>query len=180
MAVVLKLRCPDCVETFKWPGDQKWPEFCPMCRAQLSTGTDEVAMPFIRSANMKKTDNVYRDMERGSEVRAQMASDMLGVPMSELSDMKITNLRDDKDQSRAPHIMVKNEVSKLMDNAPDATGFQAMGAQLSSGTQMGPFANAGAKFQTKIREFHAGKAGFSAMSDNPSNEVMNPNYRRRA
>jgi hypothetical protein len=180
MSVILKLRCPDCAETFKWPGEQKWPEFCPMCRAQLNTGTDEVAMPFIRTQTMKTVDNVYRDIERSSEGRAQTAADMLGVPVSEMSGMKITNLRDDKDQSQPAHIPVKNSITELMDKAPDATGFQAMGAQLSSGTQTGPFPNVGAKFQTKLREFHASKAGYQAMSDNPSNEVMNPNYRRRA
>lgn len=180
MAVIWKLRCPDCSGTFKWPGDQKLPDFCPLCQApQNVPDDDEICMPFIRSAATGATDKVYRDMERGSEVRAQAASDILGVPTADVADLKITNLRDTH-YGEASQVPVNNEVSRLMDKAPDATGFQAMGAQLSSGTQAGPYANRGAKFQTEIRKFHAGMAGWGAMSDNPSNEVMNPNYRRRA
>ena len=78
MAVILKLKCPDCAETFKWPGDQKWPDFCPLCRAQLSTHADEICMPFISSARAKSPDQVYRQMEAGAEVRAQAASENFG------------------------------------------------------------------------------------------------------
>lgn len=180
MVVILKLKCPDCAETFKWPGEQKWPDFCPLCRAQLSTGTDEICMPFISSARAKSPDQVYRQMEAGSIVRAQAAADILGVSISDVSDLKLTNLKDNTLPGETAHIPVVNEVSKMMDKAPDATGFQAMGAQLSAGTQTGPLPNVGAKFQTILRKSHAQRAGWSAMSDNPSLEVQNPNYRRRA
>lgn len=178
MTVIYKFRCPDCREVFRLVDKPDW-DFCPNCKTSLKTHDDEVCMPFIRSARMKATDNVYRDMERGGEIRAQAASEILGVPSADVSDLKITNLRDTK-EGEAAFVPVNNEVSRLMDKAPDATGFQAMGAQLSSGTQVGPFANRGAKFQTEIRKFHSQFAGWNAMSDNPSNEVMNPNYRRRA
>lgn len=120
-------------------------------------------------------------MERASEVRAQSAADILGVPVSDVSDLKTTNLRDTH-YGETAHVPVVNDVTKLMDAAPDATGFQQMGAQLSAGTQVGPLPNVGAKFQTQLRKFHATKgAGWNAMSDNPANEItMNPNYRRRA
>ena len=178
MTVILKLKCPDCVETFKWPGDQKWPDFCPLCRAQLSTGSDEVCMPFIRSASTKATDKVYRDMEAGSEVRAQAAADILGVSVSDVSDLKITNLKDN--HSETAHVPVVNDVSKMMDAAPNTTGFQSMGVEYSAGTQAGPLPNAGARFQTQLRKMHAERAGWNAMSDNPANEVRQPGYRRRA
>ena len=181
MAVILKLKCPDCAETFKWPGEQKWPDFCPHCRSTLNTGGgDEICMPFIGRAQTKATDNVYRRMEAGGEVRAQAAADMLGVPVADVSDLKITNLRDTK-YGEVAHIPVSNDVSRLMDAAPDATGFQAMGAQFSGNVQTGPLPNSGARFQTQLRKFHATQgAGWGAMSDNPATEVLNPNYRRRA
>ena len=181
MAVVLKLKCPDCAETFKWPGAQEWPRYCPMCQApQTTRADDEICLPAIRTYRMKTVDNVYNDMSAASEVRAQQAADMLGVSVSDVSDLKITNLRDDKDPNRGAHVSVVNEVSKMMDAAPDATGFQAMGAQFSGAVQTGPFANSGAKTQTMIRSLHAKTYGHNLVGDNPSNEVMNPNYRRRA
>lgn len=180
MAVILKLKCPDCAETFKWPGDQKWPDFCPLCRSRLTNEVEEICMPFISSARAKSPDQVYRQMEAGSEVRAQAAADMLGVSTADVSDLKITNLKDNTHEGEMAHVPVVNDVSRMMDAAPDATGFQAMGAQLSSGTQIGPLPNVGAKFQTQLRRSHAQRAGWSAMSDNPSLEVQNPNYRRRA
>jgi hypothetical protein len=136
-------------------------------------------MPFISSARNKSPDQVYRSMEQGSEFRAQAAADILNVPVSDVSDLKMTNLRDTH-YGETAHIPVVNEVSKLMDASPDATGFQAAGAQFSGAVQSGSFANAGAKTQTKIRQFHATMAGHSAMSDNPAKEVLDPNYRRRA
>jgi hypothetical protein len=182
MAVILKLKCPDCAETFKWPGEQKWPEFCPHCRAQMTTrGDDEICMPFIGRAQTKATDSVYRRMEAGSEVRAQAAADMLGVSAADVSDLKINNLRDTR-YGEVAHVPVSNDVSKLMDATPDATGFQSAGVQFSGNVQTGPFPNTGAKFQTELRKFHASEkgAGWGAMSDNPATEVLNPNYRRRA
>lgn len=150
-----------------------------MCRAQLTVPKDEIAMPFIRSASTGHHDKLYRDMERGSEVRAQAAADMLGVSTADVSDLKITNLRDTHEGEMA-HVPIVNEVSKMMDKAPDATGFQPQAAGYSGAVQGGPFPNSGARFQTKVREFHAQKAGWGAMSDNPANEVMSPSYRKRA
>jgi hypothetical protein len=187
MAVIYKFRCPDCSTVFRIADKPDW-DFCPKCKVSLKTHDDEVCMPAFISAGTKSVDKVYTDMEKGSEVRAQIGAEMLpGVSASDLSDLKITNLRDTH-YGEVAHVPVKNDVSKLMDATPDATGFQALGAQLSAGTQVGPLANAGAKFQTQIRKMHAtqlagtfnGGNGWAAMSDNPSNEVMNPNYRRRA
>ena len=181
MAVILKLKGPDCAETFKWPGEQKWPDFCPHCRAQLNTrGDDEICMPFIGRPQTKATDSVYRRMEAGGEVRAQAAADMLGVSATDVSDLKITNLRDSK-YGDVANVPVSNDVSKLMDAAPNATGFQSMGAQFSGGVQSGPFPHSGARFQTQLRKFHATQGGgWGSMSDNPATEVLNPGYRRRA
>ena len=70
MAVILKLKCPDCAETFKWPGDQKWPDFCPLCRSRLTNEVEEICMPFISSARAKSPDQVYRLIESGADVVA--------------------------------------------------------------------------------------------------------------
>src|SRR5208282_6845225 len=115
------------------------------------TNNDEICMPFISSAHAKSPDKVYRDMERASEFRANSAADILGIPVSDVSDLKMTNLRDTH-YGEVAHVPVANEVSRMMDAAPDATGFQQLGAQLSAGTQVGPLPNVGAKFQTQLRK----------------------------
>jgi hypothetical protein len=97
-----------------------------------------------------------------------------------VSDLKITNLHDDRNPDRAAHVPVVNEVTRLMDAAPDATGFQSMGAQYSAAVQSGDHANAGAKTQSMIRRMHAENFGHKLVGDNPANEVNNPGYRRRA
>lgn len=179
MTVIWKLRCPDCSGTFKWPGDQKLPDFCPLCRApQTVSDDDDVCMPFIRSAATGATDKVYRDMERGSEVRAQAASDILGVPTADVSDLKITNLRDTHygEQSFVP---VVNDVTRMMDATPKATGFQAGGAMLSPDVQAGPLPNSGARMRTQLQKMHAQNFGHNLVSDRPGLETEQPGYRRR-
>lgn len=180
MTVIYKFRCPDCGEEFRAVDKPDW-DFCPKCKTSLKTNNDEICMPFISSAKAKSPDKVYREMEQGSEFRANAAASILGVPVSDVSDLKMTNLRDTH-YGETAHVPVVNDVTRLMDAAPDATGFQQLGAQLSAGTQVGPLPNVGAKFQTHLRKFHATQgAGWNAMSDNPANEItQNPSYRRRA
>lgn len=180
MAVILKLRCPDCAEAFKWPGDQKWPDFCPNCRAALSTGTDEVCMPFISTNGKSRSiDKVYSDMEKGSDARAQIAASHLGVPVSEVSHLKTTNLRETV-AGEAPFVPVVNDVTRAMDVNQRVTGFQNAGVEHSGAVQSGPFPNAGAHAMQGIRKLHSSLAGFDALSDRPSNETLQPGYRRRA
>jgi hypothetical protein len=179
MAFLWKLRCPDCSGTFKWPGDQELPAFCPLCQApQTIKADDDICLPFIRSAATKAIDNVYRDMERGSEVRAQAAADILGVSASDVSDLKITNIRDAKygEQSFVP---VTNDVTRMMDATPKTTGFQANGAMLSPDVQSGPNANSGARMRTSLQKMHAKNFGHHLVSDRPGLETEQPGYRRR-
>src|SRR4051812_43196490 len=83
--------CSDCRGRFKWT-DQN-PKFCAKCGASFGNDPDDddICMPAFLSAKSAATDKVYRDMEAGSEVRAQLAADKLGVPVSEMSDLKITD-----------------------------------------------------------------------------------------
>lgn len=181
MAVILKLKCPDCVETFKWPGEQAWPDFCPLCRSKLSNEVEEICMPFISSAKARSPDQVYKQMEAGAEVRAQAAAEILGASSTDVSDFKITNLRDNSRPGDVANVPVVNEVSKMMDVTPSLTGFQpSSGVEFSGAVQTGLLPNVGAKFQTKLRQAHAERVGWNAMSDNPAKQVLEPGYRRRA
>lgn len=71
------------------------PAHCACCGA--STGDDpEPILNFsaIGKAKNKTPDTLYRKMEAASVERAQMAADMAGVPVSEMSALKMTNQKD--------------------------------------------------------------------------------------
>lgn len=88
-----RLKCSECKGKFKWEGE--WPSHCPLCGVDMALPDDNViSMPALRSAVTGVHDKLYRDMERGSEHRVHLASEALGVPASELSYLKITNMRD--------------------------------------------------------------------------------------
>ena len=115
----MKLKCPDCRKAFSWDAKDAWPRYCPMCRADINNDRDDddIVMPSIARAReaTKRTDQVYRDMERGSEIRAQMAADQLGVPVSEMSHLKVTNIRDNTREGEIAAMPVVNEVTRQMD-----------------------------------------------------------------
>jgi hypothetical protein len=94
----VKLKCPDCRQVFRWETAEKWPNHCPMCGSDINNDRDDVVMPFITSSQLSErtraSDNVYKQMEQGSEVRAQMASSHLGVSAADVADIKISDLRD--------------------------------------------------------------------------------------
>src|ERR1700675_4882193 len=90
------LRCPECRGKFPWFPAKGMPRFCALCGAEVGhdRADDDVVMPFIKSAKTKSVDSVYRDMEAGSENRARLAAEHAGVPVSEMSSLKITDMRD--------------------------------------------------------------------------------------
>jgi hypothetical protein len=111
-------RCPGCHGKFPWDPKLGYPTRCPLPGCDYTTPeTDEVviAAPFLRSPNTNKTDASYRQLEMQSEARAQMAADMAGVPVSEMSDLKITNLKDNTRPGEVAAIPVVNDVTRQMD-----------------------------------------------------------------
>jgi hypothetical protein len=109
--------CPGCRGRFPWDPKLGYPRCCPLPGCGYETedkGEVVIAAPFIRSANTGKTDACYRQLERDSEVRAQMAADMAGVPVSEMSHLKVTNIRDTKEGEIAA-IPVVNDITRQMD-----------------------------------------------------------------
>lgn len=94
MKLNMKLQCRLCGERFRWL-ESDFPDECPICKQYIGRdGKPEVAAPHIALRIGKSADNVYKAMEKGAEHRQNVASEYLGVPKSELSDMKITDLRD--------------------------------------------------------------------------------------
>ena len=106
---------PSCRHKFPWDPTKGPPRACPQCGYQTEdTGEVVIAAPFIGSARTKATDNCYRQLEQSSQVRAELAAQMAGVPVSEMSHLKVTNIRDTKEGEVAA-IPVANPVTQQMD-----------------------------------------------------------------
>jgi len=116
METVVKVRvqCPQCANKFH---SKTVYGVCPYCGHEAEVPDDTViSMPSLRSATTKATDKVYRDMETASIQRAEQAASVAGVPVSEMSHLKITNLRDNvqigETYAMPPPV---NEVTKQME-----------------------------------------------------------------
>lgn len=174
--MAFSLRCPECRGKFSWNPSAKWPDACPLCAAEMENENAEnnvVTLPAFLSAKTKATDGVYDGMVKGSEFRQHAAAELAGVPVSEMSSLKITDLNTRRDAE----IMVvtpNNPVSQLM--ATGVGGFKgADGAGYAGAVASGPFPNVGARMRTTIQNQHPS----SATSDRPALETAQPGYRRR-
>lgn len=112
--VKIRLQCPECAHKFYAPS--LFPECCPGCGYQYDPHDDTViSMPAIKSLVSKVADRTYQDMERSSEQRAELAAQMAGVPVSDMSSLKITDLRDNARIGENAVAPVSNAVTQQMD-----------------------------------------------------------------
>lgn len=185
--MAFRLRCPVCRGAFTFdPKTEHWPDFCRLkeCGARIGMNDradDDIVMPSIRTARSVASDKVYRDMERGSEVRAQMAAEMAGTSVEDMSGLKITNLnstRNAGDVAAVPVTVANNEVMAFMDRNK-VGGFQGAGVEYSGAVQVGPEPNAGARMRSVLHQHHTNLSHGSAVSDTPAVETLQPGYRRR-
>lgn len=175
------LKCPHCRGKFPWDPTAGMPDNCALCGEFVGTtrADDDIVMPFIRSASSKATDKVYRDMEAGSEVRAEAAAMAAGVPVSDMADLKITNLNSTRHAGDIAAPEVRNSVSDFMQTT-GIGGFKGVdGAGYSGAVQSGPAPNAGARMRTALHGAHGALAGGGAVSDRPALETTQVGYRRR-
>jgi hypothetical protein len=137
MATVL--RCRDCGHKIPMPNGA-WPDSCPNCQKDQSLpDTDGIVCPAFLSRETKNNDKVYRDMEAASIVRAEMAAEAAGVPVSEMSHLKITNMRDNTREGEIAAMPVNNPVTQQMDmirSRGGQIGFGA-GSEWAAGTATG-------------------------------------------
>ena len=117
-----RVQCPECGDKFY--AKSIW-GMCPYCGYECEEpGNAVISLPAIRAATTKATDKVYRDMETASIYRAEQAAAMAGVPVSEMSHLKITNLRDNVQVGETYAMPVRNAVTERMDQMK-AAGMQA-------------------------------------------------------
>lgn len=178
--MAFRLRCPVCRKAFAYEPGTAYPDECPLCETYIGSGRkdDDVVMPFIRSSTMKSIDGTYREVEKSSEHRAEQAAQMAGVPVSEMSDLKITNLRDARHPGDVAAVPVQNDVSRFMEQT-GIGGFRGVdGSGYSAAVQTGPSPNVGARMRTALQAQHGVRTG-GAISDCPALETTQPTYRRR-
>ena len=96
MAFVIK--CNSCSHRIPWKPTEKAPKECPQCWASFGEerADNDIVMPFIRSTKTNNNDKLYRDMERGAETRMHIAAEQTGAPVSEMSAMKMTDMKDNQ------------------------------------------------------------------------------------
>jgi len=173
------LRCPDCRKSFRYDPLAGHPRFCPLCAADMGEekSDDVISIPAFLSAQTRSKDQVYRDIESSSQVRAEKAAELAGVPVSEMSDLKVTNLRSTKHEGEQAFVPVVNDVTRQMDmlNARGGSvGWQGSnGIQYSSDVQTGPHPNMGAKMRSALQRANG------MVSDRPAIETQQPGYRIR-
>ena len=178
-----KLRCPACRVTFPWDPAEGFPEYCPneTCETRIAhdRADDDVVTPFIRHAKTKANDKVYRDIEAASIQRAELAAEMAGVPVSDMADLKITDLRSTRHEGDIAAVPVSNEVSRFMEQTKVGGWQGGQAAEYGTNVQVGPYPNAGAHMRTALQNHHSQATGGAGVSDRPANEVLQPGYRRR-
>jgi len=193
LAVVI--RCPACKTKFRWLAETEgYPSNCPQCNAYVghNRADDDVVVPNILAFSTRCQDGVYKAMEKASEHRMYQAAEMAGCSPSEMSDLKITNLRDNMKQGEIAAMPVVNDVTRQMDkirtmnpNAQIGYGGPDAGIGFSAAVPTGPYPSAGARTQQAFRRAHAERmsgqlARGDVTSDLPANEITrNPNYRSR-
>jgi len=180
---VYKLKCPACEKKFVYDVSVGWPDRCPLCKTDINNyrADDDIVCPAFLSSKSRANDKVVRDMMDGSETRANMAAALAGVPASEMSNLKITNLNDRRD-SEVSAMPVNNPVSQHMARMQaqglpvgfGAGNAQAQGHAAAAHTGSEPYAGARARnrIQSQLRPV--------GMAPLPLEITSNPNYRRPA
>lgn len=188
MAIYRTYECPDCEGVFRHlhhPNDEPPPSHCPLCGAQVSgqkkerkkrlKKADWVRLPGVKpppyhkAVGRKSVDKLYRQMENAAETRMEDAAEMLGVDKRTLSDMKMTNMKDNLREgdlsfasSAAP-----SDATKLTGGAVNVEGVQVgqmafqdrnNAAEYAKTVGQGPHPFAGNKMREMVTSNHNSRA----------------------
>lgn len=181
MAIQRHIRCPECGGTF-WQQVEKRsappPEECPLCH---NTGTQtEAALVWLSKEKrqrdertvamadegrgpgynadarlqLRSEEQVFRAMEAGSIVRAEAAASELNVPVSEMSNLKITDLKDNVKPgeisaklplSQAGLVMQEQARQMSFSQGSNAAEYARAGGTIVNGKAVGTQVGVGAK-----------------------------------
>lgn len=176
MAYMIKLACPSCGDTFRWPAKDDWPKHCPLCGYSTAMPErTEIQAPLIANPKNKSHDQVYRQYEQATADNAQAAADMLGVSASDMADLKVTNMEDGIRQGDLSVKPPVNPVSTFMQQHPQAVSQAAAQAQgYASMAHQGPDAYAGARALGMLRERHQKYGAAAIMGGQKTEPGMAP------
>lgn len=137
------LKCPDCRKSFRYDPLDGHPRYCPLCNADMGEMPDDnvISLPAFLSPRTKAADDVYRQAESASIVRSEKAAELAGCDVSEMSSLKITDMRSTKHAGDIAAVPVVNDVTRQME-AVNARGGQfgwggSNGAEFSAGIATG-------------------------------------------
>jgi hypothetical protein len=146
--VAVVIRCPHCKTKFRWLAQtDAYPKDCPECGAYVGhdRADDDVVVPNILAFSTRCQDGVYKAMEKASEQRVYEAAEMAGCSPSEMSSLKITNMRDNVKPGETSEIPVRNAVTDAMDRMKAMNPNAQVGyGSDNSGTNGSEFARAAA------------------------------------
>lgn len=151
----IKVKCPECREKVLVESlDDK----CPNCGWHEELDDALICLPALKSAKTKVIDGSYRELETSSAHRAEQAAAAAGVPASEMSDLKITNIKTGVKPGESYVPEVRNAVTEQMD-IMKARGGQvgftgADAAHLAGQVKTGPYPNAGANVLSRIQRMN--------------------------
>jgi hypothetical protein len=114
-----------------YDANKGYPLQCMSCGVSFgpARADDDIVMPFVRSPKTSRTDQVYRDAERGSEIRAKLAAEMTGATEAEMSGLKITDMKDNQREG--------DIAAKLTPTKTEGQFFQPNGHEYAAGTASG-------------------------------------------
>ncbi len=99
MARLVTYKCPDCKGEFDFlhhPSTEPPPDECELCGSYM--GDDPRPAPVLHlnvgKDKNKVGDKLYRDMEKATDARIEHAAEMTGASVTELSGMRMTNMKD--------------------------------------------------------------------------------------
>lgn len=118
MPVVRTYECPDCQHQFRhmhMTKDEPAPDYCPACGNYM--GDEPVALPSLfslKSTKTKNADATYRAVERGSEIRAEIAAEQHGFDKADMASLRITDMKDYLKPGEVAAKMPPNPISDMM------------------------------------------------------------------
>jgi hypothetical protein len=105
----------------------------------------------------------------------------MGASSAEAAGLKITNMRDGLREGDTANVPVKNSVTELMAQAPQASVghvSQQQAIEYSGFVSRGPVPNAGARNIQALRNLHSTMER-QTVTDVPALETQSPLYQRR-
>jgi hypothetical protein len=167
MSKMKRYRCPECSGTFEFfhhPNveEDPAPRYCPLCGFDSHADEEKpyggvIEAPHVRNVPVVKGgDNTYEAMVQASETNAVAAAEMAGVDASEMSNMKITDMKDNLREGDDAVAVDSTPVAQVMQQAPGVFGFQGYdsAAGYASAVRTGPEAFAGMKAASVVRAGH--------------------------